>query len=150
MAGSLLAVSPVNTPAGAILTFVFLDLLFIVIAAILWALFAGWDWQISRRLRPPWITRFQTAIAEDVPTATVPPRGLARDEGTQATAEGSAEGSAEAAAEVSGEASESAASGLGAAAGPADAGGSSEESRSRPAADAAQPEDSGSASPGEQ
>jgi hypothetical protein len=150
MAASLLAVSPVNTPGGYILTFAFPMVLFLVIAAILWGLFAGWDWPISRRFRPPWITRFQTAIAEDVPTTTVPPPGLARDEGTQVTAEDSAEGSAEAAAEVSGEASESAASGLGAAAGPADADGSSEESRSRPATDAARPEDSGSASAGEQ
>jgi hypothetical protein len=146
MAESLLAVSPVNTPGGYIFSFAFPMVLFLVIAAILWGLFAGWDWPFSRRFRPAWISRFQTAIAEDVPTATVPAPGPAGDEGTHATAGASAE----AAAEVSGEASESAASGLGAAAGPADADESGAESRTRPAADAAQPEDSGSASDGEQ
>ncbi len=64
MAASLLAVSPVNTPGGYILTFAFPMVLFLVIAAILWALFAGWDWPVSRRFRPPWVHRFQTAISE--------------------------------------------------------------------------------------
>jgi len=131
--------------------------LFLVIAAILWALFAGWDWPLSRRFRPPWVQRFQTAIAEATEAAPAAvttgrqggddaaprPEG---DEGAQATAAAPDD----VAAEVPGEASESAASSVGAAANPDDADEPGEEARSRPAADAARPEDSGSASDGEQ
>jgi len=68
MAGeSLLALAPVNSQGGAILTFAFPMLLFLVIAGILWALFAGWDWPLSRRFRPTWVRHFQTAIAEAGP-----------------------------------------------------------------------------------
>ena len=56
MAESLLAVSPVNSQSGAILTFAFPMLLFIVVALVLWGLFG--------RFRPARADRFQTAIAE--------------------------------------------------------------------------------------
>jgi hypothetical protein len=73
MAESVLALTPINSQGGAILTFAFPMLLFLVIAAILWALFAGWDWPVSRRFRPSWVRHFQGAIAEAGPdTAPAP------------------------------------------------------------------------------
>jgi len=76
MAESVLALTPVNSQGGAILTFVFPMVLFLVIAAILWGLFAGWDWPLSRRFRPERLSRSQTAIAEaGIGTVTAPPPG---------------------------------------------------------------------------
>jgi hypothetical protein len=66
MAESLLAASPVNSQSGAILTFAFPMLLFIVVVLVLWGLFA--------RFRPGWVDRFQTAIAEGPGTLTPPGR----------------------------------------------------------------------------
>ncbi len=66
MAEPLLAVSPVNSQSGAILTFAFPMLLFIVVVLVLWGLFA--------RFRPGWVDRFQTAIAEGPGTLTPPGR----------------------------------------------------------------------------
>src|SRR6266516_2011031 len=75
MAESLLALAPVNSQGGAILTFLFPMLLFAVVGTILWGLFAGWDWPLSRRFRPASIHHFQASIAEahaDSPAATGP------------------------------------------------------------------------------
>ena len=56
LAGALLlAVTPTNSQSGAILTFLFPMLLFIVVALVLWGLFG--------RFRPARMDRFQTAIA---------------------------------------------------------------------------------------
>jgi hypothetical protein len=65
MAESHLAVSPVNPQDGAILTFAFPMLLFIVVALVLWGLFA--------RFRPAWVDRFQTAIARGPGTLAAAP-----------------------------------------------------------------------------
>jgi hypothetical protein len=85
MAESVFALTPINSQGGAILTFVFPMLLFLVIGAILWALFAGWDWPVSRRFRPSWVRHFQTAIAKagpdtaPAPAPTAPGRAAAPD-----------------------------------------------------------------------
>jgi hypothetical protein len=74
MADPPLALIPVNSQGGAILTVLFPVLLFAVVAVVLWGSFAGWDAPLSRRFRPAWIHRFQTAIAEADPvTSTAPP-----------------------------------------------------------------------------
>jgi hypothetical protein len=56
MIASFLAVQPVNSPGGAILSFAFPMGLVIVITLILWGLFG--------RFRPPRIHGFQSAVAE--------------------------------------------------------------------------------------
>jgi hypothetical protein len=87
MAESVLALTPINSQGGAILTFAFPMLLFLVIAAILWAFFAGWDWPISRRFRPASVRHFQTAIAEAGPdTAPAPAPVAAAGSAPDATA----------------------------------------------------------------
>ena len=65
MAESHLAVSPVNPQDGAILTFAFPMLLFIVVTLVLWGLFA--------RFRPAWVDHFQTAIDRGPGTLTAAP-----------------------------------------------------------------------------
>jgi len=65
VAESHLAVSPVNPQDGAILTFAFPMLLFIVVTLVLWGLFA--------HFRPAWVDRFQTAIARDPGTLAAAP-----------------------------------------------------------------------------
>jgi hypothetical protein len=91
MAEYVLALTPINSQGGAILTFVFPMLLFLVIAAILWALFAGWDWPISRRFRPSWVRHFQTAIAKAGPDTVPAPAATARATAADAPGAGAPE-----------------------------------------------------------
>ncbi|SRR6266516_7784769 len=96
MAESLLALAPVNSQGGAILTFLFPMLLFAVVGTILWGLFAGWDWPLSRRFRPASIHHFQASIAQAHPGVAAP-RASAEARAESPAATGPAEsGTAEA------------------------------------------------------